>query len=142
MAAAAAGLAVWALFATPASAVPVGAGDIPVAGIADGGYGTMTGVDPVRKIVAIDPYDAGVADGGGDAGERAHAQAARKPRCLWRQRECHPPANLWYRVAVAFDGQLTFRLQPALRGVRACVPCSPTSRAARVGAHRAGHLAG
>jgi hypothetical protein len=35
MAAAAAGLAVWALLAAPASAVPVRVGDTPVAGIAD-----------------------------------------------------------------------------------------------------------
>jgi hypothetical protein len=39
--------------------------------------------------------------------DQRHAQAAQKPRCLWPKRECHPPANLWYRVLVGFRGVLT-----------------------------------
>ena len=68
-----------------------------------------------------------IAAGGGVAVARSdgevQARATSKPRCLWAGRDCFPPANLWYRVAVEFDGQLTFRLQPGLRGVQACFPC-------------------
>jgi hypothetical protein len=53
----------------------------------------------------------------------ASAQAASKPRCLWPSRACTPPANLWYRITVEFDGQLTLRFRPGIRGLQACFPC-------------------
>lgn len=124
MRAAGAGLAVWALIAAPASAVPVRAGDIPATGIANGGNGVVAGIDRPGKVVAIVASDADVSGGGGAAsaraGERQHAQGARKRRCLWRKRECYPPANLWYRVTVEFDGQLTFRARDHFQSCPAC----------------------
>ena len=65
----------------------------------------------MRALVAVLALVALAACAGGAAPDRAegqvHAQSAKKPRCLWLKRECYPPANLWYRIAVEFRGKLT-----------------------------------
>jgi hypothetical protein len=124
MRAAIAGLAALALWAAPASAVPVRAGDVSVAGIARGSNGVVPRVDPVASSRANDASGSGRGAGAAArAGERQHARTARKPRCLWRKRECYPPAKLWYRITVEFDGQLTLRFRRGIRGLQTCAPC-------------------
>jgi hypothetical protein len=74
--------------------------------------------------------------------DTAVAEAAKKPRCLWQKRACHPPANLWYRIRVEFDGQLTSRLQPGIRGLQGCFPCfvRTTEPEWRIASHHAVRL--
>ena len=65
----------------------------------------------MRFLVAVLVLAALAVGAGGAAPDRAdgqvHARNAKKPRCLWPKRECHPPANLWYRITVEFRGDLT-----------------------------------
>lgn len=65
----------------------------------------------MRALAAVLVLVALAACASGASPDRAegqvHAQSAKKPRCLWPKRECHPPANLWYRITVEFRGQLT-----------------------------------
>jgi hypothetical protein len=37
--------------------------------------------------------------------------------------DCYPPANLWYRIAAEFDGELEFRFLPGNHSITHCIPC-------------------